>query len=152
MSKVTFEINLYDSDEGFGGNVEVVKLGQHTYQLMCNTFFSEDVYYGTVIEVEDELTDDGYFKLKSIIKASEYTQETYFLPIALNEAELRIVGGKIVEEGGYWEVVFGGMALVNLPKKSLLDVNEELNDLQKKKMIKRLLQGLINHNHTKAKK
>jgi hypothetical protein len=39
----------------------------------------------------------------------------------------------IMDEGGYWEVIFGGMGYVNLPKTSKLNVIDELNKLIKAK-------------------
>ena len=43
------------------------------------------------------------------------------------------VGQMIMDEGGYWEVIFGGMGYVNLPKTSKLNVIDELNKLIKAK-------------------
>ena len=49
------------------------------------------------------------------------------------ETEMRVIGQMIMDEGGYWEVIFGGMGYVNLPKKSKLNVIDELNKLIKAK-------------------
>ena len=43
----------------------------------------------------------------------------------------------IVDEEGYWEVIFGGMDYVNLPKGSTLNVLRELNKLIKEKSERR---------------
>ena len=46
---------------------------------------------------------------------------------------MRVVGQMVIDEGGYWEVIFGGMGYVNLPKTSKLNVINELNKLIKGK-------------------
>jgi len=149
MSRPTSEIYLYNPKEACTGNVEVMKLSDYTFQLLCNDPFDEDLSYGTIIEVEKYLTKDGHFQLKKIVQVSEYDRETYWLPTGLNEKELRIVGDKIVAEGGYWEVMMGRVGIVNLPKQSPLNVNEALNILMKEKLLKQLLQGLISYHNTK---
>lgn len=53
--------------------------------------------------------------------------------MSLNESELRVVGQMIIDKGGYWEVIFGGMGYVNLPKDSRFNVIDELNKLIKAK-------------------
>jgi len=149
MSHPTSEIYLYNPKEACTGNIEVKKLGDHTFQLLCNDPFDEDLSYGTIIKVEEHLTAEGHFQLKKIVQVSEYNRETYWLPTSLNETELRIVGDKIVAEGGYWEVIMGGIGIVNLPKQSHLNVDKVLNILVKEKLLKQLLQGLINSHYTK---
>jgi len=71
--------------------------------------------------------------IKKIYAESEYSLEVIALPMSLNETEMRIVGKMIIDEGGYWEVIFGGMAYINLPKDSKLNIIDELNKLIKAK-------------------
>ena len=129
-----------------GANIKIHKC---LIQLLCNDPFDEDLSYGTIIEVEKYLTKDGHFQLKKVVRVSEYDRETYWLPTGLNEKELRIVGDKIVAEGGYWEVMMGRFGIVNLPKQSPLNVNEALKILIKEKLLKQLLQGLMSYHNTK---
>jgi len=72
---------------------------------------------------------ESKFAFKNIHRKSEFTSECIGLPMALKESEMRLVGQMITDEGGFWEVIFGGMGFVNLPKNSKLNVTEELNRL-----------------------
>lgn len=68
-----------------------------------------------------------------MFKESDFSLEVIALPFVLTESEMRIVGKMIIDAGGFWEVIFGGMGYVNLPKHSELNVIEELNKLIREK-------------------
>lgn len=128
----TREIRMYVPDAKSTGTYEVVKTSAYKYKLANNDPFNESLSYGTIIEVETEkIEEDGEskFVFKHIHKKSEFTSECIGLPMALKESELRVVGQMIIDEGGFWEVVLGGIGFANLPKKSKLNVTEELNKL-----------------------
>lgn len=127
------EIKLYDPTEKSTMQYEVIPVGERLYQLKENHPFSESLIYGTIIEVEAFEKEAGVFQLKKIHQKSEYTLEIIGLPPSLHEPELRIVGDLILAAGGYWEVNFGGMGYVSLPKGSTLNVLEELNKLIRQK-------------------
>lgn len=138
------EIRLGFPDEGIirSSSYEVIKTGEYHYKLMHNDPLSEELSYGTIIEVEPEFNEEGAYQFKKVAKISDFTLAVYGLPSSLNRSELMIVGNMIVQEGGYWEVIFGGIGYVNLPKNSALDVNDELNKLIKNKKIRLLLEIL----------
>lgn len=126
-------IRMYYPKESCTGNYDVIILDSYRFKLACNDPFIEELTYGTIIEVEKELHEQDVYKFKRIVEESEYRSESLFLPSELNETELRIVGDMINNEGGYWEVIFGGLGIVNLPKNSTLNVIEELNKLIRNK-------------------
>lgn len=128
------EIRIYVPEESSTGSYEVIQLSEFTYKLTNNDPFNENLSYGTIIEVEPQVKEDDkekIYTLKGILKESDFSINVIGLPSELNETELRIVGKMITDEGGFWEVIFGGMGYVNLPKHSKLDVIEELNKLIK---------------------
>lgn len=132
--KKEIEIRIYVPEESSTGSYEVIQLSEFTYKLTNNDPFNENLSYGTIIEVEPQVKEDDMEKiytLKGILKESDFSINVIGLPSELNETELRIVGKMITDEGGFWEVIFGGMGYVNLPKHSKLDVIEELNKLIK---------------------
>lgn len=133
MSEETIEISMYVPEEASTGPYEVVKVSECLFKLMHNDPFNPLLSYGTIIEVLPEKKYGGVFIFKGVHTVSSYNQEVIGLPGILSESELRVVGQMIVEEGGYWEVVFGGMGYVNLPKTSKLNVVEELNKLVRAK-------------------
>ncbi len=123
---------MYLPDAKSTGTYEVVKISEHKYKLFNNDPFNESLTYGTIIEVEKEkIEEDGEskFVLKNIHRKSEFSSECIGLPMTLSESEMRVVGQMIIDEGGYWEVLFGSIGFVNLPKNSKLNVTEELNKL-----------------------
>lgn len=122
-------IRMYYPEESSTGKYDVIKVDTHNFKLVSNDPFVEKLSFGTIIEVEPEMHEREVYKFKRIVSESEYKSESLFLPSELNETELRIVGNLIVKEGGYWEVVFGGIGIVNLPLDSKLDVTKELNKL-----------------------
>jgi len=127
------QIKMYVPEESSTGTYDVIKISENRYKLANNDPFSEVLTYGAIIEVQPEQKEEGIFEFKEIYAESEYSLEVIALPASLNETEMRIVGQKIIDEGGYWEVIFGGMGYVNLPKKSKLNVIDELNKLIKAK-------------------
>ena len=129
MNSVTIEISMYVPEEASTGPYEVVKVSECLFKLMHNDPFNPLLSYGTIIEVLPEKKDGGVFIFKGVHTESSYNLEVIALPGVLSESELRVVGQMIIEEGGYWEVIFGGMGYVNLPKSSKLDVTDELSKL-----------------------
>jgi len=130
------DIKMYMPVEASTGTYEVIKVSEHRYKLTNNDPFSEILTYGTIIEVLPEKKDEDTFVFKQVYAESEYNLEVIGLPMSLNETEMpemRVVGQMIIDEGGYWEVIFGGMGYVNLPKTSKLNVIDELNKLIKAK-------------------
>lgn len=130
------EIRLYVPEESLTGSYAVIQLSEFTYKLTNNDPFNETLSYETIIEVEPwvkEEDQEKVYTLKSVLKKSDFSINVIGLPSELSETELRIVGKMITDEGGFWEVIFGGMGYVNLPKHSKLDVIEELNKLIKSK-------------------
>lgn len=125
------EIKMYVPEEASTGTYEVIKVSEYRYKLTNNDPFSEILTYGTIIEVLPEKKDEDTFVFKKVYAESDFSHEVIGLPSSLNETEMRIVGQMIIDEGGYWEVIFGGMGYINLPKNSKLNVSEELNNLIK---------------------
>jgi hypothetical protein len=132
--KDIIEIRMFVPDEACTGNYAVVKVSENRYKLANNDPFSEFLTYGTTIEVQPEKKieeEEEVFVFKEVYAESKFGCDVVMLPMALNETEMRVVGEMITAEGGYWEVIFGGMGFVNLPKNSKLNVIDELNKMIK---------------------
>ncbi len=127
---------MYIPEQSSTGTYKVIKVSKNRYKLTNNDPFSETLIYGTIIEVLPEKKDGDTFVFKDVYAKSEFNLEVIGLPISLNETEWRVIGQMIINEGGYWEVIFGGMGYVNLPKTSKLNVNNEFDKLIKAKQEK----------------
>ena len=129
-------IRMHVPEESYTGTYCVIQLSNTSYKLTGNDPINENLRYGTIIEVEPEVKyEDGemVFTFKRVFKESDFSLIVLGLPTELNETELRIVGKMITDKGGFWEVIFGGIGYVNLPKNSELDVIAELNKTIKAK-------------------
>ena len=101
-------------------------MGPNQYKLIDNDPFLEELCRGTVIEVAPKHDEPKVMELIRVVTPSDTPVVVYGLPQGVPESLLRQVGDQIVAAGGYWEVLFGGMAYVNLPKDSSFDVNAAL--------------------------
>ena len=123
---------MYIQKESMVGTYEVDQLSEFIFKLTRNDPLSEFLTYGTIIEVEKDFKEENgeqIYVFKKVHKESDYNLEVIGLPFQLNETELRIIGKMIIDEGGFWEVIFGGLGYVNLPKNSSLNITTELNKL-----------------------
>lgn len=123
------QIRMRVPEDRSTGTYDVIKIDDTLYQLANNDPFSETLTYGTIIEVQPKKDDEGNIEFKKIYQESDYTLEVIGLPMELDKSELLIIGQKITDEGGFWEVIFGGLGYVNLPRGSKLNVAGELHKL-----------------------
>ena len=127
------EIRMYVPEESSTGSYDVIKVSDSLYKLANNDPFNEKMSYGTIIRVSPYKIESGKneFIFREIYAESKFNLQVIGLPMSLNESELRTVGEMIVKEGGFWEIIFGGMGFINLPKESKLNVIDQLNKLIK---------------------
>jgi len=114
------KINISD-----GGSETVVaeQTGADTFKLLENPVFSCKINYGTIVRALPD--KNGELILSKIIRASDFKTRQFFLSDSLNESELRIkIGQPIIDAGGTWEVVFGGISFIHIPKNSSFDLDE----------------------------
>lgn len=123
------QIRMYVPTTSSTSTYDVIKIDSYTYQLVNNAPFNENLIYGTIIEVHPEEKEEGVLEFKKIFAESTYNLEVIILPTSLAKHQLRAIGELIIDEGGFWEVIFGGLGYINLPKHSKLDVMKELNKL-----------------------
>ena len=126
MEPATKEIKIKSIESGLTETVWAEQVGTDTFKILENPVFSCKLNYGTVVSVVE---DNGDLIVSQIVQASDYNTRQFMLP-KLSETELKENFGKpILEAGGYWEVVFGGVAFVHLLKESKFDINKFLNEL-----------------------
>ena len=120
------EFRMYVPAERSTGTYHGIPVGPNQYKLIDNDPFLEELCRGTVIEVAPKHDEPKVMELIRVVTPSDTPVVVYGLPQGVPESLLRQVGDQIVAAGGYWEVLFGGMAYVNLPKDSSFDVNAAL--------------------------
>jgi hypothetical protein len=129
-SNSDIQLKVYIPAEASTTTLLLEELPNGHYKLKWNDPFSEDMLFGTIIELEKELDEEGSHILKRIVEKSNYSCESYIFPKEFDYSIIKPVQDAIIAEGGYWEIIFHGMLYVNLPQDSKLDVQKELNRIR----------------------
>jgi hypothetical protein len=74
-------------------------------------------------EFETRINKEGKYEVMRILKESPYTTRRFFLSSQFTETEYRLLGDEIIKRGGYWQVDFNSIVIINLPKASDFDID-----------------------------
>ena len=88
---------------------------------MENDIINLKITFGT--EFETKINKEGKHEIVKILKESTYTTRRFFLSSQFTESEYRLLGDEIMKTGGFWQVDFGSMAIINLPKDRNIDID-----------------------------
>ena len=126
----TTEINIefpFDDGGSVSGFVSVTSLGNNLYRLE-ETPFAEYATFRDVIEVEK--VGDSNFVFKRVAEKSQYKcHEWVFSKSLVESEEFKKVLKRVGDEGGHWEIIFGGMVFIHLPIDSNLDITHEIQNM-----------------------
>jgi len=115
-------IQVYDKREKSTSSFYVKKVSDNIYRMTDNHIFNCRLTYGT--EFETRANKEGILEIVRIIKESPFTTRRFFLNTQFRASDYRILGDEITRVGGFWQVDFGGIATINLPNDSSLDIDE----------------------------
>jgi hypothetical protein len=122
MKQNLVEIEVYDKREYLTARIYVEPLSDNIFRTTANELFNSDLTLGT--EFETRINKEGKHEIIRISKKSEYVTKRFLLNSQFNESEYRILGDEIIKQGGYWQVDFGNIATINLPKECNLNLEE----------------------------
>lgn len=122
MQTKTIEIEVYDKREKLTTTIEVEQLSDNIFKTTENEIFNCNMTLGT--EFETRLNKDGKHEIIKITKESDFITRRFFLTSQFKESEYRLLGDEVMKQGGFWQVDFGGIATINLPKDSKLNIDE----------------------------
>ena len=122
MQTKTVEIEIYDKREKMSTTMYVEQISDNVYRTTENEIFNCKLTLGT--EFETRLNKDGKHEIIKITKESDFITRRFFLTSQFKESEYRLLGDEIMKLGGFWQVDFGGIATINLPKDSELNIDE----------------------------
>lgn len=105
------EIRVYDKREKSTGNLYVEQLSENKFRMTDNDIFNCRLTKGT--EFETRINKEGLHKIVKIIKDSDY----------------RVLGDELTKHDGFWQVDFGGIATVNIPKDFEFNIDEVMKEL-----------------------
>lgn len=122
MQTKTVEIEVYDKREKLTTTIQVEQLSDNVFRTTENELFNCRLTLGT--EFETRLNKDGKHEIIKITKDSDFVTRRLFLTPQFKESEYRLLGDEIMKQGGFWQVDFGGIATINLPRDSKLNIDE----------------------------
>ena len=100
----------------------VEQVSDNVYRTTQNEIFNCRLTLGT--EFETLFNKDGKHEIIKIAKESNFVTRRFFLTSQFKESEYRLLGDEIMKQGGFWQVDFGGIATINLPKDCELNIDE----------------------------
>ena len=112
-------IKIRDQDGAYE-TVAAEQVTDDTYKLLETPALSCRINYGTTIKVQPD--EKGDLEMVKVVRASDYKTRRFILP-SLSKTELmEKLGNPIREAGGLWEVVFGGIIFIHMPRGSQFDL------------------------------
>ena len=130
MDSKEVEIELYDKRERSTATLYVEQLAENKFRMTDNDLWNCRLTLGT--EFETRINAEGKHEIIRITKDSNFITRRFFLNPKYKESEYRMLGDELMKRGGFWQVDFGGIATVNIPKDLEYDVDKVMNDLDLK--------------------
>ncbi|WP_289055961.1 hypothetical protein [Carboxylicivirga marina] len=130
MANKEVEIRLYDKREKLTATLYVEQLAENKFRMTENDIFNCRLTKGT--EFETRLNNEGNHEIIRITKDSGYITRRFFLSPEYKESDYRVLGDELVKRGVFWQVDFGGIVTVNIPKDFEFDVDQVMKDLDLK--------------------
>lgn len=127
MAKIETEIKIYNKREGTTHSIYVEELNSNSFRMTENDIFNCRLTLGT--EFETRINQDGNHEIISITKESSYDTRRFHLNATLKEADYRMLGDELVKRGGNWQLDFGGIVTINIPKDFEFDIDEVMREL-----------------------
>ena len=122
MDENLVKLEIYNKREKSITTMYVEQISDSKFRMVDNDVFNCRLVLG--IEFETRINKDGLHEITRITKESDYVTRRFMLNSQFQEADYRFLGDEIVKQGGFWQVDFGNIATVNLPKESTLDLDE----------------------------
>jgi len=128
MSEVKIEI--YHKKEKVTSTLYVEQLSENKFRMIDNDFCNPKLTLGT--EFETKINEDNRHELIKITKESEFITRRFGLTPKHKESDYRMLGEELTKRGGFWQVDFGSIATVNIPKDFEFDIDQLIKELDLK--------------------
>ncbi len=127
MDSKEVKIELYDKRERSTATMYVEQLAENKFRMTDNDIWNCRLTLGT--EFETRINTEGKHEIIRITKDSDFITRRFFLNPKYKESEYKMLGDELGKRGGFWQVDFGGIATVNIPKDFEYDVDQVMKDL-----------------------
>ena len=128
MEKEEVKIELYDKREKSTATMYVEQLAENKFRMTDNDIWNCRLTLGT--EFETRINKEGKHEIVRITKDSDFITRRFFLNPKYKESDYRMLGDELLKRGGFWQVDFGGIATVNIPRDFEFDVDQMMKDLE----------------------
>lgn len=115
-------IEVYDKREKATSLFYAFKLSDNVYRMAENDLFNCRLTFGT--EFETRVNEAGKLEIVKIFQNSSFVTRRFMLDTQFTVSEYRLLGDEIMKNGGFWQVDFGSIATINLPKDTNLNIDE----------------------------
>ena len=127
MKSKVVEISIYDKREMSTSTFEAEQLSENKFRMIDNDVFNCCLTKGT--EFKTRINKDGKHEIIKILKDSEFITRRFFLSPQYNEYAYRVLGNELIKRGGFWQIDFGGIATINIPKNFEFNVDQVMKEL-----------------------
>jgi hypothetical protein len=117
-------------DEGASiEHVLVTPLALHQYRLEESPVSGDNLRYRDVIEAEPQA--DGCLRFLRLVEKSPFRISVYFLPKnVIDSQQFQDVLKRVLEIGGNWEIVFGGVVYLHVLRAKAFDPTNEIQAIR----------------------
>lgn len=122
MRPEEIKIEVYDKREKSTTTLHVEKISAKVFRMTENDIFNCSLTLGT--EFETRINEEGKHEIVRILKESGFNTRRFLLSPQLKTSYYELLGEEIIKQGGFWQVDFGGIATINLPKDSLWNIDD----------------------------
>ena len=110
--------------------VLVTPLASQQYRLEVSPISGGNLRYHDVIEAESQA--DGCLRFVRLVEKSPFRTLEYFLPKSVVESQpFQNILESVMTLGGNWEIVFGGIVYLHVPKDTAFDPTDEIQAIRK---------------------
>jgi hypothetical protein len=102
-------------------------LGENHFKMIDNDTFIKELTLGT--EFKTKTDSNGLHEIIAFTHKSSFITKRYTLNSQYNESDYRMIGDEIAKYGGFWQVDFGSLAIVNIPPKYLEEFENLIQNL-----------------------
>jgi hypothetical protein len=127
MQQEPIEIKIYDKREKMTTSIYVEQLSNNTFRTVENEIFNCLLTYGT--EFTTQINTEGSHEIIKITKESDFITKRFFLSQKYKESDYQMLGDELIKLGGYWQIDFGGIATINIPKDFEFNIHKIMKEL-----------------------
>ena len=135
-----YQVTISFEDGAVQEGLMVTRVGQNTYRLEVSAIFGEPKYHDLI---ETEPAADGTHRFVRVC-TRRLRHSCWCLARNLIESpEIDVFLAKVVSAGGYWEIHFGGILLLHLPRAKHSELMREFDAVAPSSSAGR---GIVHHN------